>query len=157
MIWNGAHVEARLPVRDLERARAWYRDKLGLEAAEEREGGLRYVFGATEFALFTSAGAASGTHTQMGFYVDDIEAAVAELRGRGVDFERVRRRHDRRSRATTPARAAASARRGFATSTATWSGWPRCWPEGCGCGRRRSGGPARPGSRSPGGWRRARS
>ena len=75
-----------LPVRDLERARAWYRDKLGLEATEEREGGLRYVFGDTEFALFTSAGAASGDHTQMGFYVRDIEAAVAELRDRGVEF-----------------------------------------------------------------------
>jgi catechol 2,3-dioxygenase-like lactoylglutathione lyase family enzyme len=87
MIWEGAHVEARLPVRDLERARAWYRDKLGLEATEERPGGLRYVFGATEFALFTSSGAASGDHTQMGFYVEDIDAAVADLRERGVDLD----------------------------------------------------------------------
>jgi catechol 2,3-dioxygenase-like lactoylglutathione lyase family enzyme len=87
MIWEGAHAEARLPVRDLEIARAWYRDKLGLVAAEEREGGLRYVLGDTEFALFTSAGAASGDHTQMGFYVADIDAAVAELRERGVAFD----------------------------------------------------------------------
>ena len=33
----------RLPAQDLDRARAFYRDKLGLEPAEERPGGLRYV------------------------------------------------------------------------------------------------------------------
>ena len=80
-------METRLPCEDLDRARAWWRDKLGLEPAEGREGGLRYVLGATEFALFASAGRAAGTHTQMGLYVTDIEAAVAELRERGVQFE----------------------------------------------------------------------
>jgi catechol 2,3-dioxygenase-like lactoylglutathione lyase family enzyme len=81
------HVATRLPAQDLDRARAWYRDKLGLEPAEEREGGLRYRCGDTYFALFTSAGAAAGTHTQMGWTVDDIEATVAWLRARGVEFE----------------------------------------------------------------------
>ena len=40
-----------------------------------------------EFALFASTGRASGDHTKLGVEVDDIEAAVAELRRRGVDFE----------------------------------------------------------------------
>jgi hypothetical protein len=40
-----------------------------------------------EFALVESAGAASGDHTQMAFEVDDIEATVRDLRGRGVTFE----------------------------------------------------------------------
>ena len=82
-------VAARLPVRDLEKARAFYAEKLGLEAAEERPGGLLYRCGGTEFALFESQGAASGTHTQMGWTVDDIEATVADLRRRGLEFERV--------------------------------------------------------------------
>ena len=82
-------VASRLPVRDLERARAFYADKLGLEPAEERPGGLLYRCGGTEFALFESQGAASGTHTQMGWVVDDIDATVADLRRRGLEFEQV--------------------------------------------------------------------
>jgi hypothetical protein len=45
------------------------------------------VCGGGEFALFESAGAASGDHTQMGWEVDDIEATVRDLRARGVVFE----------------------------------------------------------------------
>ena len=80
-------VATRLPAQDLNRARAFYAEKLGLEPAEERPGGLLYRCGGTEFALFQSAGAASGDHTQMGWEVDDIEAVVEELSGRGVVFE----------------------------------------------------------------------
>src|SRR5829696_969280 len=80
-------VAARLPAQNLERAKAFYADKLGLEPVEEREGGLRYACASGEFALFESAGAAAGTHTQMGFEVEDIEATVRELRARGVVFE----------------------------------------------------------------------
>jgi catechol 2,3-dioxygenase-like lactoylglutathione lyase family enzyme len=88
MALERAKVASRLPAQDLERARAFYAEKLGLEAAEERDGGLLYrPSGGGEFGLFTSAGKAAGGHTQMGFEVDDIEAAVAELRERGVVFE----------------------------------------------------------------------
>jgi catechol 2,3-dioxygenase-like lactoylglutathione lyase family enzyme len=88
-VWENARVATRLPAQDLDRARAFYRDKLGLEAAEERPGGLLYVLGGTEFALFASTGASPGTFTQMGVYVNDIEALVADLRARGVEFEKV--------------------------------------------------------------------
>lgn len=83
------HAEAatRLPAQDLERARAFYAEKLGLEPVEERPGGLRYRCGNGYFAVFASAGAAAGTHTQMGWEVDDLEATVAALRARGVVFE----------------------------------------------------------------------
>jgi catechol 2,3-dioxygenase-like lactoylglutathione lyase family enzyme len=80
-------VATRLPAQDLERARRFYAEKLGLEPIEEREGGLRYECGGVVFALFSSAGAPSGAHTQMGWEVDDIDATVAELRARGVVFE----------------------------------------------------------------------
>ena len=84
---NEGKVATRLPAQDLERARSFYADKLGLHPVEEREGGLRYVCAGGEFALFESAGAPSGGHTQMGWEVDDIEATVRELRSRGVIFE----------------------------------------------------------------------
>jgi catechol 2,3-dioxygenase-like lactoylglutathione lyase family enzyme len=80
-------VATRIPARDLERARSFYADKLGLQPAEERPGGLRYRCGNGWFALFQSSGAASGDHTQMAWEVEDIEATVEELRARGVVFE----------------------------------------------------------------------
>ena len=80
-------VATRLPAKHLERAKAFYKDKLGLEPIEERPGGARYHCGNSYFALFQSAGAPSGAHTQMGWEVTDIEATVAELRRRGVVFE----------------------------------------------------------------------
>jgi catechol 2,3-dioxygenase-like lactoylglutathione lyase family enzyme len=82
-----SNVATRLPAKDLARARRFYAEKLGLEPTEERPGGLRYQCGNGNFALFQSAGAASGTHTQMGWEVADIEATVSELRMRGVVFE----------------------------------------------------------------------
>jgi catechol 2,3-dioxygenase-like lactoylglutathione lyase family enzyme len=85
---SDAHTVTKLPAQDLERARAFYRDKLGLEPVEERAGGLRYVCGPTEFHLFSSAGVPSGESTQMGFEVEDLEATLADLRARGVTFER---------------------------------------------------------------------
>lgn len=86
---QNADVATRLPAQDLQRARAFYADKLGLEPVEERPGGLRYRCGSGHFALFQSGGVASGTHTQMAFEVDDIESVVAQLRGRGVVLEEV--------------------------------------------------------------------
>jgi catechol 2,3-dioxygenase-like lactoylglutathione lyase family enzyme len=80
-------VATRLPAQDLERARSFYAEKLGLEPVEERPGGLLYRCGRGSFALFQSAGAAAGTHTQMAWQVADIEATVAALRSRGVVFE----------------------------------------------------------------------
>ena len=82
-----SRVITKLPAQDLDRARAFYRDKLGLEPIEKRAGGLRYCCAAGEFHVFLSSGAASGTATQMGFEVDDIAATIADLRARGVVFE----------------------------------------------------------------------
>jgi catechol 2,3-dioxygenase-like lactoylglutathione lyase family enzyme len=79
----------RLPAEDLDRARAFYRDKLGLEPREERPGGLRYeLAGGGVFVLFATE-IRPGGHTQMAFDVDDLDATVAELRRRGVVFEEV--------------------------------------------------------------------
>ena len=89
MSLNDARLATRLPAQDLDRARRFYAEKLGLEPVEEREGGLRYRGASGEFSLFLSAGASPGTFTQMAFEVDDIEATVAELEARGVVFEEV--------------------------------------------------------------------
>jgi len=87
MMLADSEVATRLPAKDLERAKAFYSEKLGLEPVEERLGGLLYRCGRGYFALFESAGAASGSHTQMAWEVADIEATVVALRGRSVVFE----------------------------------------------------------------------
>jgi catechol 2,3-dioxygenase-like lactoylglutathione lyase family enzyme len=84
---ENSQVSTRLPAQDLHRARRFYSEKLGLDPAEERPGGLLYRCGTGTFALFQSAGSASGTHTQMGWEVEDIETTVAALKARGVVFE----------------------------------------------------------------------
>jgi catechol 2,3-dioxygenase-like lactoylglutathione lyase family enzyme len=84
---SNVRIEARIPTQDLARARRWYAEKLGLEAVEEREGGLRYEGASGVFCLYASAGVSDGSFTQVGFYVDDLEATVAVLRERGVVFE----------------------------------------------------------------------
>jgi catechol 2,3-dioxygenase-like lactoylglutathione lyase family enzyme len=86
---KGGRVATRLPAQDLDRARKFYSEKLGLEPNEERPGGLLYRVGGCEFALFESAGTSPGEFTQMGWEVDDIDVTVAELSTRGVVFEEV--------------------------------------------------------------------
>ena len=86
---DGAAVSARLPAADLDRARRFYAEKLGLEPVEARPGGLRYRCRGGWFSVFASAGEPSGTHTQLAWEVDDVDAVVAELRARGVEFEDV--------------------------------------------------------------------
>ncbi|MET9788807.1 VOC family protein [Streptomyces canus] len=82
-------VATRLPAQDLDRARRFYAEQLGLEPVDERPGGLLYRCGGTDFAVFQSAGASPGTFTQMGWEVDDIETVVSQLQQRGVVFEEV--------------------------------------------------------------------
>ncbi|MFG2140002.1 VOC family protein [Streptomyces sp. NPDC048650] len=84
-----AHVATRLPAQDLDRARRFYSEALGLEPVDERPGGLLYRCGGVDFVVFQSTGASPGTFTQMGWEVDDIERVVAELKRRGVVFEDV--------------------------------------------------------------------
>ncbi|TMC41733.1 MAG: VOC family protein [Chloroflexi bacterium] len=85
-----ARAAAMLPAQDLERAKAFYRDKLGFTPTQERDpmGGLFYeLSGGTGFAVFQSSGKASGTHTQMALEVPDLDAAVKDFRARGLKFE----------------------------------------------------------------------
>jgi catechol 2,3-dioxygenase-like lactoylglutathione lyase family enzyme len=89
MVLNSGSVATRLPAQDLDRARRFYANTLGLQPVDERPGGLLYRCGTGEFAVFESAGTSPGTFTQMAWEVDDIEATVAELMQRGVVFEDV--------------------------------------------------------------------
>ncbi len=76
-----------LPVKDLARARAFYEGGLGLQAgALKPDGKFVYRCGGTELALFPKADGTKAEHTAVSFRVDDIDAAVSELKARGVRF-----------------------------------------------------------------------
>ena len=81
-------IHAALPATDLQRAKRYYADQLGLSPESEGPDGLFYQCGGTtRFLVFPSEGAASGTHTQMTWNTPDIEFVVADLKARGVVFE----------------------------------------------------------------------
>ncbi|HJQ08658.1 MAG TPA: VOC family protein [Candidatus Saccharimonadales bacterium] len=79
---------AVLPAKDLQRARQFYKEKLGLEPAAEDEGKLVYksASGAT-FSIYETGNAGTAQNTAMGWSVKDLEAEVADLRSRGIVFE----------------------------------------------------------------------
>ena len=79
-----------LPASDLDRAKRWYSEKLGLEPAREDEyGGAEYEIGGAMFLVYQSEFAGTNKATAAGFRVDDFDATVAELRSAGVVFEDV--------------------------------------------------------------------
>ena len=82
-----AAVHTALPAADLDRAKAFFREKLGLTPTSETEGTALYQVRDGQLALFVTRGRPSGDHTQIGWTVEDIEATVAELRDRGVTFD----------------------------------------------------------------------
>lgn len=76
-----------VPAADLARAKAYYKDKLGLEPKEEDDQVVQYEANGTRFILYLTPNPTRGGHTQMGFTVDDIDADIADLKSRGVVFE----------------------------------------------------------------------
>jgi catechol 2,3-dioxygenase-like lactoylglutathione lyase family enzyme len=79
---------AILPASDLQRARSFYRDKLGLEPSTEGEGMLLYSGPSGRlFEVYETATAGTAQNTQMGWTTSELEADMSELRARGVVFE----------------------------------------------------------------------
>ena len=78
---------ATLPVTDLDRARHFYRDMLGLHEDMVTEGGVMYRSGGTRFFVYPSRNRPGG-HTQMSWTVADIRGEVQALKTKGVRFER---------------------------------------------------------------------
>lgn len=80
-------VTCMLPVKDLERARRFYEQQLGLvPQGLKPDGKFVYHCGGTELALFPRAEGTRATHTAISFKVGHIGEAVAELQRRGVRF-----------------------------------------------------------------------
>jgi catechol 2,3-dioxygenase-like lactoylglutathione lyase family enzyme len=86
-MFNDAPLIAMLPASDIERAKAWYAEKLDLKPTNEDPSGLEYEAGGTRFSVFPSAFAGTNQATAAGFEVENVEKAVEQLTAKGVTFE----------------------------------------------------------------------
>ena len=84
------NVEAAMAVSDLDRAKRFYQDQLGLVPVEEEEQGVRYrcAEGTGIFVYLSPQNAGRSSATLAGWFVDDLDQTMEELGGRGVVFER---------------------------------------------------------------------
>ena len=84
---SDSRVSAVLPVVDLERARKFYEEKLGLQAGDTL-GGVMFECGhGSQLVLYHRDSSTKADHTAAGWEVDDVEKVVKDLREKGVVFE----------------------------------------------------------------------
>jgi catechol 2,3-dioxygenase-like lactoylglutathione lyase family enzyme len=85
---NDRKVYATIPASDIDRAKRWYAEKLGLKPARENAAGIVYELGGgTGFLLYQTPNAGKAPNTLMSFEAKDIVADVRALKQRGVTFE----------------------------------------------------------------------
>jgi catechol 2,3-dioxygenase-like lactoylglutathione lyase family enzyme len=75
-------------VDDIEAARRFYGETLGLRTSVTREGLILHLAGDRDTFVYPKPNHVPATYTILNFPVGDIDAAVDELSGRGITFER---------------------------------------------------------------------
>ena len=84
-----APLTTMLPVMDMQRARDFYENCLGLKPAGFKPDG-KFVYacaGGSVIALFPKEGGTKADHTAISFQVDHIDSAISSLKDAGVVFE----------------------------------------------------------------------
>ena len=85
---SDASVTTMLPVKDMDRARAFYEGSLGLQPGGFKpDGKFVYRVGGSTLALFPKPEGTKADHTAISFRVDDIAASIESLKRKGVAFE----------------------------------------------------------------------
>ena len=77
-----------IAVRDLDRARTFYEQTLGLRAVDDFGEGFVVRSGDTEFNVYRSEFAGTNKATALTFEVDDLESEVGDLKEKGIFFEK---------------------------------------------------------------------
>ena len=78
-----------IPVKEIDRARRFYAETLGLEAKDAMGGEVLEVkAGGTLINVYRSEFAGTNKATVLTFDVDDIESEVRQLKDKGVFFEK---------------------------------------------------------------------
>jgi len=82
-----ANAQPTIGVRDLEKATGFYGGVLGLKVVKESPYEVVYQSGDSQLSVYMTEYAGTNKATYATWAVDDIEAEVAELAGKGVRFE----------------------------------------------------------------------
>ena len=77
---------AMLPAKDVDRAVAWYADKLGVKPAQQDENGASFELDGVTAFLYKSDYAGTAEHTLLSFDTPDLAADMQAMRGKGVAF-----------------------------------------------------------------------
>ena len=86
---QNAPMHSYIPAKDVARARKFYEEKLGFKPKLETAGGVVYEFGkGTACFLYPTPNAGTSQASQAFWQVEDVEREVAELKARGVTFEK---------------------------------------------------------------------
>jgi catechol 2,3-dioxygenase-like lactoylglutathione lyase family enzyme len=87
-MFESASAHATIAVTDLDRAKKFYGEILGLPVKDERASGVTYEAGdGSWFLVYPSQFAGTAQSTSMTFEVSELEPAIAELTQRGITFE----------------------------------------------------------------------
>ena len=85
---SAARAHAVVAVSDFDRAMGFYRDTVGLTPTQENAGATTFALGGgTLLDVYASQFAGTAKSTSVHLEVTDLDAAMAELRRRGVSFE----------------------------------------------------------------------
>ena len=76
-----------IAVKDLDRARKFYEEKLGLKEVDDFGEGFLLQSGDTKLNVYRSEFAGTNKATALTFDVDDIESEVRGLKEKGIAFE----------------------------------------------------------------------
>jgi catechol 2,3-dioxygenase-like lactoylglutathione lyase family enzyme len=78
---------ATIAVRDLDRAKAFYQDKLGFPLQDANSEALTFKTGSGKMFVYRSDFAGTNKATAAMFEVKDVAAVAADLKAKGVVFE----------------------------------------------------------------------
>ena len=77
-----------IAVKDIDRAKQFYEDKLGMKPCQEMGGEFVMLkSGDTQLNVYKSEFAGTNKATLLTFDVDDIDSEVSELKQKGITFE----------------------------------------------------------------------
>lgn len=76
-----------IPVHDIQRAKQFYHDKLGLTPTRDMGDSVIYEHDGGSFFIYQTGYAGTAQHTLASFEVADLRAEVGNLRAKGVVFE----------------------------------------------------------------------
>jgi len=84
---GGADAAATIPASDLERAKRFYNETLGLSLVKESKGGAVYASGNSKVFVYKTEFAGTNKATTASWTVDNVESVASELTSKGIKLE----------------------------------------------------------------------